>query len=316
MSTALTIKDRLNSAALKNEVARVLPKHLTPDRFLRVTITALTKTPKLAQCDQASFFGCLLTLSQLGLEPDGRLAHLIPFENRKRNVTECQLILDYKGLVELAYRSGQVANLHADVVCDNDEFEYDRGVLTKHKIDFRKPRGDVYAVYAMCRFKDGSEKVDVMTVDDVEAIRKRSRAANSGPWVTDWNEMAKKTVFKRLSKWLPLSPEFRDAVEADGDKVVDVEEVKEVQKVQFSISETASEPQPAVQSAQSIALESALTKAGITFDRFKESWVIKYSERAPEVNSYSDLTDDEISDINDRMDVRDGNVFWKTGGAK
>jgi recombination protein RecT len=177
------------------------------------------RTPKLAECDQTSFFNALLTLSQLGLEPDGRRAHLIPFNNRKRGCVECQLIVDYKGLSELAMRSGMVSRLHSDVVCENDEFEYDCGELKRHRIDFRKPRGKPYAVYALVEYKDGAQKAEVMTLEDVAAIRARSRAGNDGPWVTDYNEMAKKTVFRRLSKWLPLSAEFRDAVDADEDVI-------------------------------------------------------------------------------------------------
>jgi len=209
------IKALIQGDQFKLAVAQALPKHLTPDRFIRTALTAMTRTPKLADCDQASFFSALLTLSQLGIEPDGRRAHLIPFENRKRGVTEVQLIVDYKGLAELIMRSGVVSNLHADVVCENDTFTVDRGEIKEHKINYREPRGKVYAVYAICRFKDGSEKAEVMTREEVEAIRSRSRAGNSGPWVSDWNEMAKKTVFRRLSKWLPLSPEEREGIEAD-----------------------------------------------------------------------------------------------------
>lgn len=212
---AATIKDLIEGVAFKQQISKALPKHLKPDRFIRIALTALMRTPKLAQCDQASLFNCLLTLSQLGIEPDGRRAHLIPFENRKRNCVECQLIIDYKGLVELAMRSGMVANIHADVVCEKDVFKYDRGAITAHEIDFRKERGLVYAAYAVCKFKDGTEKTEVMSKTEIEAIRSRSRAGQSGPWCTDWNEMAKKTVFRRLSKWLTLSPEYRDAVEID-----------------------------------------------------------------------------------------------------
>lgn len=218
---ALTLKDHLQGDAFKQAVAGALPKHLAPDRFIRVALTAITRTPKLAQCDQASFFQCLLTLSQFGLEPDGRRAHLIPFENRKRGVTECQLIIDYKGVAELVMRSGVVSYLHADVVCENDVFEYNVGEISKHVIDFKKPRGAVYAFYSLCKFKDGTSKADVMTLEEVNAIRARSRAGNGGPWVTDFNEMGKKTVFRRLSKWLPLSPEIREAVEGD-DEAIDI----------------------------------------------------------------------------------------------
>jgi len=209
----------LEGDAFKQAITSALPKHLPAERFIRVAITAMTRTPKLADCDQATFFNALLTLSQCGIEPDGRRAYLIPFENRKRGVTECQLIISYMGLLELAMRTGEISNVHADKVCENDLFEYDRGQIGRHAIDFKRPRGKAYAYYALCRFKDGTEKAEVMTVDEVDAIRSRSRAGNSGPWVTDFDEMAKKTVFRRLSKWLPISSEYRDALEKDADQL-------------------------------------------------------------------------------------------------
>ncbi len=217
-----TTADLLKSDAFKGRIETALPKHLTADRMIGVALTTLQRTPLLAKCTQASFFNAMLSLSQFGLEPDGRNAHLIPFKNNKTGQYEVQLILDYKGLVELAMRSGKVANIHADVVCENDEFEYNMGEVKTHKVDFRKPRGDVYAVYCVCTFKDGTKKAEAMSREEVEAIRRRSRAGQSGPWVTDWAEMSKKTVFKRLSKWLPLSPEFRDAVQRDDDTIKDI----------------------------------------------------------------------------------------------
>lgn len=286
----LTIRDHLEGDAFKRTVAAALPKHLPPDRFIRVALTAMTRVPKLSQCDQASFFQCLLTLSALGLEPDGRRAHLIPFENRKRQVTECQLIVDYKGLVELAMRSGEVSNIHADVVCETDEFEFDRGVLVKHKIDFRKPRGEVYAVYAIARFKDGGEKCEVMTRQDVEAVRHRSRAGNNGPWVTDWNEMAKKTVFRRLSKWLPLSPEYRDALDADVDAPAELPiPIVASVNMPFALPEAPAnddseapepEPKPAEPPQESVgpSIKDQLAKividAGHTFDEWRK-WAVE-----------------------------------------
>lgn len=219
---ALTLRSEIEGDGFKKALAQALPKMLTADRFVRIAITAMTRTPKLKDCDRATFFNALLTLAQLGIEPDGRRAHLIPFENRKRGVLECQLIIDYKGLAELAYRSGMVSSLHADVVCEKDGFEYDRGQIVRHVISYKEPRGEAYAAYAICRFKDGSEKCEVMSRDEIEGIRKRSRAGNSGPWVSDWQEMAKKTVFRRLSKWLPLSAEVRDAFDKDDDQLVPI----------------------------------------------------------------------------------------------
>lgn len=224
----MTVREELQSDAFKRALAQALPKHLTPDRFIRIAILATTRQPKLLECTRSSLFNSLMTLSQFGLEPDGRRAHLIPFNDKRLGVV-CQLIIDWKGLAELAMRSGIVANLHADVVHEGDLFDYSAGKLRSHvpwflRRDANKPndRGDLFAAYAVAEFKDGSTKAEVMSVDDIEAIRARSRARDSGPWVTDWNEMAKKTVFRRLSKWLPLSPEFRDAVEADDDSTVDI----------------------------------------------------------------------------------------------
>lgn len=214
-----TLKDLIQGDAFKQAVSSALPKHLTADRFCRVAATALMRVPKLAQCDQASFFNCLLTLSQYGLEPDGRNAHLIPFENRRAGITECQLIIDYKGLVELAMRSGLIARIHADVVCINDVFEYNMGNITEHKIDLKNDRGEVYAAYAIVTFKDGTTKCEVMSYREIESIRNRSRSGQNGPWVTDWKEMAKKSCFRRLSKWISISAEFRDAVDADDDVI-------------------------------------------------------------------------------------------------
>jgi recombination protein RecT len=171
-------------------------------------LTTLTKNPKLADCDRNSLMCALLDCSQLGIEPDGRRAHLIPFG---QNV---QLIIDYKGLVELVTRSGKISNIHADEVCENDEFIYNKGRIEKH-IPNWKDRGKPYLVYANATFKDGSEKAEVMTLADVEKVKACSRSANSpsSPWQTFTTEMRKKTVFRRLSKWLPISPEDMNIIE-------------------------------------------------------------------------------------------------------
>lgn len=210
-----TVDQWLTAPAFKDQIARALPQHMDADRMLRVATTCVSKAPGLRQCDPMSFVAAMLSLSQFGLEPDGRHAHLIPYGKT------VQLVVDYKGLVALARRSGDVTTIKADKVCENDVFTVDLGQITEHKIDYRKPRGKAYAYYCMVQLKDGATQHEVMTVEEVDAIRKRSKAGGSGPWVTDYDEMAKKTVFKRLSKWLTLSPEFRDAFEKDDDTVVD-----------------------------------------------------------------------------------------------
>lgn len=204
------VKSWLASDYFKAQVALVLPKHLTAERFCRVAISAVGRVPKLADCTPESVMAAMMTCSELGIEPDGRRAHLIPYGK------ECKLIIDYKGLVELAKRSGDVSNIHAQTVCENDAFEYNTGEIV-HKIDFRRERGQMYAAYVIINFKDGGKHAEVMTKQDIDRIRQRSKAGANGPWVTDYDEMAKKTVFRRASKWVTLSPEIRDALDKDAD---------------------------------------------------------------------------------------------------
>lgn len=239
-------KGWLQSDDFKNAIAAAMPKHMTPERYVRIAITAMMKVPKLAQCTQESVFNCLLQLAQYGLEPDGRNAHLIPFDVRKKqgqdwvvDHTDCTLIIDFKGYAELVMRSGLVSSIHADVVCQNDDFEYDRGFITKHKIDFKKPRGEAYAAYAVVRFRDGTEKCEVMPKEDILAIRDRSQGwksfkqgyAKQSPWnpaepVIE-HEMWKKTCFRRITKWVPLSAEIRDAISKEDEEEVRLIDLRE-----------------------------------------------------------------------------------------
>ncbi len=217
------LRELLTGDQFKMQVAAALPSHLKPDRFIRVALTALTRTPKLMECSQESFFKCMLDLSALGLEPDGRRAHLIPYG------TACTLIIDYKGLIELAKRSGEVAMWRPMTVCEKDVFGWENGIVS-HKVNFLEPRGKMLAVYSHVRTKDGDDDYEVMTLQECEAIRKRSKAGNSGPWVTDYESMCLKTVMRRHSKRLTLSPEFREAVEKDGDQI-DFAEMKRAEVI-------------------------------------------------------------------------------------
>lgn len=185
-----------------------LPDHMNKERFVRTLINQINRTPKLKECSAESIIGCADQLAAVGLEADGTRAHLIPYGKT------CTLIIDYKGKVELVRRNGDVVKIHCDVVCEADTFDYNMGEITAHTFDYRKARGAMQAVYAMVQFKDGSKQVAVMTKEEVEGIRKRSKSGNNGPWKTDYNEMAKKTAFHRLSKLLTLSPEIRDAFAA------------------------------------------------------------------------------------------------------
>ena len=225
----LQVKDWLQTDLLKTQIAEAMPNRGQIKRFMRVLYTCVQKVPDLLLCTQASLYDCMIKCASLGFDPDGRNAHLIPFRHNQSGTMICTLIIDYKGYAKLAYDSGLIASLHADVVCSGDLFQYSKGVLKEHvpwfcRVDAAKPEkeGDIFAIYANAVFKDGCEKCEVMSVDEVEKIRQRSKSPNKGPWVTDLNEMRKKTAFRRLSKWIPLSPKIVEALDSDDD-VIDLD---------------------------------------------------------------------------------------------
>lgn len=220
-----SLKELISGDKFKEQVALALPKHMTPERFTRIALTAITRTPKLQDCSQASLFKCLLDLSAAGLEPDGRRAYLIPYGN------ECTLILSYMGMIELVRRSGDVVSIRSELVCENDEFTWENGKIV-HKVEWRKPRGEIQAVYAEAVLRSGETQTATMTKDEVDAIRKRSRSGSSGPWVTDYGEMAKKTSLRRLCKLLPLSPEVAEHIERDQD----VREIEVIPQVKAALN--------------------------------------------------------------------------------
>jgi recombination protein RecT len=213
----------LNDPKVKAQIALALPKHVTADRLARVALTEVRKNPALARCDQTSFLGALMTCAQLGLEPGGPLGHayLVPFENRKKGITEVQFIVGYRGMIELARRSGLLDSIEARPVYEGDKFEVTLGLYgnLRHTPDFDNPnrvqQDKLRFVYAVAKLKDGGVQFDVMSRREIEAVRAQSRAGTSGPWVTHFEAMALKTVVRRLFKWLPMSIEVATAIEAD-----------------------------------------------------------------------------------------------------
>lgn len=212
MSNELTTKAWLQSPKLQTQIQQALPDQQEISRFMRALFTQVQKTPKLMYCTQASLFSCVIQCAELGILPDGRRAHLIPYGK------DATVIVDYKGLVELALGSGKVSYIHADVVCENDEFETDLGRVSKHKIDWKQERGEPFAAYAVAKLESGDYLCEVMQRAEIETIRKNSKAGKSGPWVDHWPEMAKKTAVRRLCKWLPLTPKIRKIVDLDDEQ--------------------------------------------------------------------------------------------------
>jgi recombination protein RecT len=213
----------LNDPKIKAQIALALPRHVTADRLARVALTEVRRNPALAKCDQMSFLGAIMTCAQLGLEPGGTLGHayLVPFENRKMGRTEVQFIIGYRGMIDLARRSGQIQSIEARAVYEGDRFEVKFGLdsdLT-HIPDFDNPNRTqpekLRFVYAVAKLKDGGVQFDVLSRREIEAIRAQSKAATSGPWQTHYEAMALKTVIRRLFKYLPISIELAQAIEQD-----------------------------------------------------------------------------------------------------
>jgi recombination protein RecT len=213
----------LTDPKIKAQMQLALPKHVTAERLARVALTEVRKNPALARCDQTSFLGALMTCAQLGLEPGGPLGHayLVPFENRKKGIVEAQFIVGYRGMIELARRSGQIVSIEAHPVYEGDTFELELGLNSKlrHIPDFDNPNrvqpDKLRFVYAVAKLKDGGVQFKVMSRREVEAVRAQSRAGSSGPWVTHYEQMALKTVTRSLFKWLPVSVELATAIDAD-----------------------------------------------------------------------------------------------------
>ena len=193
------------------EIAKALPSVITPERFTRIVLSAISTTPKLAECSTKSFLGAMMTAAQLGLEPNTPIgqAYLIPYGG---NV---QFQVGYKGLIELFTRGGG-RNVTAEAVYANDEFEYELGLEPKlvHKPAMRD-RGEVIAYYATYHTKDGGFGFAVMSKDDVDQHRKKFSKAVNSPWNTNYDEMAKKTVIKKALKYAPISIEFAQAIAYD-----------------------------------------------------------------------------------------------------
>ena len=202
---------------MHTQIEKALPSVITPERFTRIALTAYSRNEKLQECTAESFLGSMMQAAQLGVEPNTPLgqAYLIPYRNK--GVMEVQFQLGYRGMIDLAYRSGEVQNIQAHEVYENDTFEYELGLEPKLKhIPALKDRGEVILYYAVFKLTNGGVGFEVMSKEDVEAFaKKKSKTYGTGPWQSDFDAMAKKTLVKRLLKFAPLKSDFVRAVTAD-----------------------------------------------------------------------------------------------------
>lgn len=232
MTTLKTELDRVTAPAeqqtilgqlekMRPQIERALPEAFLrrdPDRFVRTVMTELRRTPKLMECEPASLLGAMMLSAQLGLEP-GPLGHvyLVPY---KRQVT---FVLGYTGIIELAYRGGQVKSISAQPVYDDELFRVVGGSAAKIVHEMLPPAergGSIKAYYALAKLRAGGETWKVMYPAEIEARRQRSAAKNDGPWVTDFLPMALKTCLKTLRPWIPLSAEFGRGLAVDESRPV------------------------------------------------------------------------------------------------
>lgn len=212
MSNQVTVVDQVRNqlTAMQPQFAAALPKHVDPARFVRVVMTAVQMTPALLDADRRTLFASAMRASQMGLLPDGREGAIVTFKN------QAQFMPMVAGVMKMVRNSGEISTWSVQAVYENDTFDFclgDEEHIT-HKPALSN-RGKMIAVYSIVTMKDGEKSREVMSVEDVNAIRARSRSGNSGPWQSDFAEMAKKTVVRRHSKRLPMSTDLDDALRAD-----------------------------------------------------------------------------------------------------
>lgn len=208
---------RTNLSAMSRQFQMVLPPHVPPERFLRVVMTAVQAEPKLLDCNRATLFSACMKAATDGLLPDGREGAIVPFKG------SAQWMPMVGGILKKVRNSGELAAITAQIVFQNDRFRYwvdSDGEHIEHEPLLFEARGDIIGVYALAKTKDGAIYVEPMSKAQVEQVRAVSAARNNGPWVDWWEEMAKKTAIRRLSKRLPMSTDkdeeaVRRVIESD-----------------------------------------------------------------------------------------------------
>lgn len=206
----------------KVSIAKALPKHVNPDRMLQVAQTAITQNPALLECDTGTLFGALIRCTQLGLEPNNALGHLylIPFNNRKQNRKDVQVIIGYKGMIDLARRSGNIESLQAMAVRGGDEFSYEYGADEHLRHVPGEHRGEISHFYAYAKLVGGGFQFEVLPKNSMDEIMRSTQSGGRyGPWADHYEQMGRKTMVRRLFNYLPVSIEMAkaQALDATGD---------------------------------------------------------------------------------------------------
>ena len=211
-------------AGYKEQIKACLPKHITPERMIRVITTCIRKNPKLVECSPESFLGGVFAAAELGLEPGNALgfAYLLPFQNKGK--MECEFQIGYKGYLELLYRSGRVASVEPYIVRRKDKYELVRGIESKftHEPNLEADPDDadnpVVFYGVLIKYKDGGHSFHFMTPKQIRAHAKKyskSYKSTYSPWANEFDSMALKTVLKQMMKFQRLSIEQQKAAAMD-----------------------------------------------------------------------------------------------------
>lgn len=196
-----------------------LPAHIPVERFMRVVMTATQRNPDLVAADRVSLFNSALLAAQDGLLPDGREGALVIYNTKKGNewVKSVQWMPMIAGILKKCRNSGELSSVESHTVHANDKFSYRIGIDEQpvHEPDWFGDRGAVVGVYAVAKLKDGTRVSEIMGKTEIEKVRNVSRSKDKGPWVDWWEEMARKTVLRRLSKRLPISSDLDDLIRRD-----------------------------------------------------------------------------------------------------
>lgn len=290
------------------QIATALPEHFGKDRMLRVILTSVNKTPKLLNCTQETLLGSIMVCAQLGLEPDDVMGHayLLPYGNK------CQLIVGYKGMIDLARRSGNIQSIYAGIVYENDIFVDQYGTEEKFEHQpyymngFDEP-GKERFVYAYAHLKDGGFQRIVLTEADINKAKKASQAADTqySPWKTWPEEMKKKTAIKRLCKFLPMSVQLAKAVQIDN-------KVEAGEKVNFDINNPDGEildltPQIPEDTSQEAEVVDEKESSKDHIERLKREALIDWSDPQSPIDYAKGLNSKQlgkfIEDFDDKLDL-------------
>ena len=215
MSNKLTVVDGIKK--MEGEFKNALPEHIKSEKFTRNVVTVLNSTPELLEdnVDKKSLYGSVMKAAQHGLIVDGREAALVSFMNKKTGTRMVNYIPMVGGLMKLVRNSGEVSVISTHVVKENDVFDYELGDNERmvHKPALTN-RGKTIGAYSIVTLKDGEKSREWMDVEQINAIRDRKGYVNP-VWNTDYDEMCRKTVFRRHAKRLPVSSDIDDVMEHD-----------------------------------------------------------------------------------------------------